>query len=111
MSDYGLATRSWDMASHNSATIESRAASTSPTISAARDKTRILLEADELVTRNNLHDFRDLIRKGALLADDPHDYARVDNLTPDEIAALDEDEGKLLAVPITWMFYGLVGLL
>ncbi|GLA04639.1 hypothetical protein AnigIFM60653_004697 [Aspergillus niger] len=56
------------------------------------DKAQILLEADEFVTRYNLHDSRDSIRKGALLAYDPHDYARIDGLTDAEIIALQNDK-------------------
>ncbi|CAK48406.1 hypothetical protein AnigIFM59636_006302 [Aspergillus niger] len=56
------------------------------------DKAQILLEADEFVTRYNLHDSRDSIRKGALLAYDPHDYARIDGLTDAEITALQNDK-------------------
>ncbi|OJJ77885.1 hypothetical protein ASPBRDRAFT_112571, partial [Aspergillus brasiliensis CBS 101740] len=59
------------------------------------DKAQILLEADEFVTRFNLHDSRDLIRKGALLSHDPHDYARVDGLTDDEITALQDDKMRV----------------
>ena len=59
------------------------------------DKAQILLEADEFVTRYNLHDSRDSIRKGALLAYDPHDYARIDGLTDAEITALQNDKVEL----------------
>ncbi|GKZ30604.1 hypothetical protein AbraIFM66950_009684 [Aspergillus brasiliensis] len=59
------------------------------------DKAQILLEADEFVTRYNLHDSRNLIRKGALLSYDPHDYARVDGLTDDEITALQDDKMRV----------------
>ncbi|GLA35561.1 hypothetical protein AnigIFM63309_011405 [Aspergillus niger] len=59
------------------------------------NKAQILLEADEFVTRYNLHDSRDSIRKGALLAYDPHDYARIDGLTDAEITALQNDKVEL----------------
>ncbi|GLA73022.1 hypothetical protein AtubIFM55763_003921 [Aspergillus tubingensis] len=74
------------------------------------DKAEILLEADEFVTRYNLHDSRDLIRKGALLSYDPHDYARADGLTDDEITALQDDKVELSRSNIS-LFRALAGLL
>ncbi|BCR96271.1 uncharacterized protein AKAW2_21211S [Aspergillus luchuensis] len=74
------------------------------------DKAEILLEADEFVTKYNLHDSRDLIRKGALLSYDPHDYARVDGLTDDEITALQDDKVELSWSKIS-LFCALAGLL
>ncbi|GLA50685.1 hypothetical protein AnigIFM63604_006987 [Aspergillus niger] len=73
------------------------------------DKAQILLEADEFVTRYNLHDSRDLIRKGALLSYDPHDYARVDGLSEDEITAL--QNGNVDRPSRLWLFCVLAGLL
>ncbi|KAJ5768900.1 major facilitator superfamily domain-containing protein [Penicillium odoratum] len=55
-----------------------------------RDVRRILSEVDTFVTQHNLDHLRDVLRKGALLADDPSDLERVDGLTLEEKANLQE---------------------
>jgi hypothetical protein len=57
---------------------------------------QILSDVDTLVTQYNLDHIRDLLRKGALLSDDPSDLERVDRLTPDEKSTLLND-----AVPVS----------
>ncbi|KAB8227656.1 uncharacterized protein BDW43DRAFT_238940 [Aspergillus alliaceus] len=92
------------------APVDDESSVTMPSYSTRLDKAQILLEADEFVTKHNLHDARDLIRKGALLFYDLHDYTRVEDLTEDEIAAL--HNGKENAGSSTaWAFCGLAGLL
>jgi hypothetical protein len=74
------------------------------------DRRQILLEADEFVTKHNLHDIRDLIRMGALLFHEPQDFVRVEDLTEDEIASWCGEE-ETTSWPIAAAFCGLTGLL
>lgn len=62
------------------------------------------------MTKYDLNNIRDLVRKAALLFHDPQDLARVEDLTQEEVASL-RDEGvrelqKILvpAKPATAMF-------
>ena len=56
---------------------------------------QILRDIDTFVTQYNLDHIRDLLRKGAVLADDPSDLERVEGLTLDEKDILRaEKDGK-----------------
>lgn len=52
---------------------------------------RILSEVDTFITQYHLDHLRDVLRKGALLADDPADLERVDGLTLEERALLQDE--------------------
>lgn len=56
------------------------------------DEHEILLDADELATKYNLDDIRDVLRKGALLACDPTNFERVEGLTEEELVVLSNEK-------------------
>lgn len=62
------------------------------------------------MTKHDLHDIRDLIRKAALLCHEPHDFVHAEDLTEDEIASLSNDGGTGPWL-ISWAFCCLAGLL
>ncbi|KAE8376945.1 hypothetical protein BDV26DRAFT_264571 [Aspergillus bertholletiae] len=53
-----------------------------------RTEREILLEVDEFTTNYGLDDIRDLLRKGALILDNPKNLARVTDLKEQEMGAL-----------------------